>query len=752
MMATDSDYALPTLVAISSIFTAIDNPTNVQIYLIVPSTMPQHLGSAFEAVTNHYKANPIRFIESPDNYKDADLHIQHTSAATYYRLNLPELLPDVDTCLYLDGDIIAAENFLDDFSFPMDNALIAGVKAAGYYHPPENQQNQADRLHIDAFDSYVNAGVLMMNLDLMRKENLTAKFAELLQENFPSQDQDILNSACYGRIRVLDPSLNLMTKYHPLDSDSFNSNPCIRLCWTQEEWQSACKKPKIVHYADFAKPWIDSAMDFSDRWWAEVEKVAEICNDSTLFLSLIRKNTDSFLLQRSKLEKANDLFANEREQRIAGNRRINQLTQENQSKEKKLLELGNQISHLEASLHTTQKSLNSTQRTLEKRTSQLDQTKIKLKDTKSELKDTKSKNTKLTKRVDSMLESNSWKIGRAITYAPRATKRAFAKLKKTSHRKDELVPSQSILLYDVSIETDNLGDEIIMQYVQGVIRELFPNHQVYSVPTHRVPKDSELASIPPDALRLVFGTNIICPDVQKYNLWRMPDNLSYCENTVFAAVGMNNYGNTTDASRQLYQSIANKTLSHSARDKYSLRKMKDMGLANTLFTGCVTMWGLNHDACEKVPEEKQDAAILTLTAHRAGKHDQILLDSVLNNYKKVYFWPQGDRDEAHFNTLQYDAEKVEILPRTLKAFEAILRKGGVDYVGTRLHGGIHALNHGVRTIVIEVDNRAAEIARDTGLPTVPASNIDELPEAIRSNFKTEITMPWDSIEKWKKQF
>jgi polysaccharide pyruvyl transferase WcaK-like protein len=34
------------------------------------------------------------------------------------------------------------------------------------------------------------------------------------------------------------------------------------------------------------------------------------------------------------------------------------------------------------------------------------------------------------------------------------------------------------------------------------------------------------------------------------------------------------------------------------------------------------------------------------------------------------------------------------------------------YVGTRLHGGIFSMQHGVSALIIQVDNRAAEIAKD----------------------------------------
>lgn len=74
-------------------------------------------------------------------------------------------------------------------------------------------------------------------------------------------------------------------------------------------------------------------------------------------------------------------------------------------------------------------------------------------------------------------------------------------------------------------------------------------------------------------------------------------------------------------------------------------------------------------------------------------------------------------------------------------------------IGTRLHGGIHALNKEKRSLTIAVDNRAVEISRDTGLPVVKQENVkQELEHMICNSWKTEIRFPLENIGKWKKQF
>ncbi|MBO5140007.1 MAG: hypothetical protein J6B76_05055, partial [Peptococcaceae bacterium] len=78
---------------------------------------------------------------------------------------------------------------------------------------------------------------------------------------------------------------------------------------------------------------------------------------------------------------------------------------------------------------------------------------------------------------------------------------------------------------------------------------------------------------------------------------------------------------------------------------------------------------------------------------------------------------------------------------------------GVDYVGTRLYAGIHALNHKVRSIILAVDNRATEMGRDVNLPVIQRSEIAKtLENKINSEFATDIQIKQDNIESFKAQF
>ena len=96
---------------------------------------------------------------------------------------------------------------------------------------------------------YVNAGMLVMNLKQIRKDNMTLKFLELSKKNYTSQDQDVLNVACYGKIITLPPKFNAMI-YRLKENSSL-----LRDLYKEEDIIEANNSPYIIHYAGKEKPW-----------------------------------------------------------------------------------------------------------------------------------------------------------------------------------------------------------------------------------------------------------------------------------------------------------------------------------------------------------------------------------------------------------------------------------------------------------------------------------------------------------------
>lgn len=267
VFAADNNYACQMIIAVCSLLSSLRECRDYQLVLLVSSDFKEENVEKINSIAEKYGAPSPDFHFMSDEYSEIEMQLAHISRATYFRLKLPEILPDVSKCIYLDVDVLVRKSIDGLFSLDMADYYLAGVKAAGFYYPEEKGTALAEKLEIPRLDQYINAGVLIINLDLMRKNRLMDKFDELIAEKFKNQDQDILNAACYGKIKILDPEYNLMTKYAPLDESSYDKLQCLQKCYSKEAWEKACQDPVIIHFADVEKPWLDISSNYAEIWW-----------------------------------------------------------------------------------------------------------------------------------------------------------------------------------------------------------------------------------------------------------------------------------------------------------------------------------------------------------------------------------------------------------------------------------------------------------------------------------------------------
>ncbi|HCD5273717.1 TPA: polysaccharide pyruvyl transferase family protein, partial [Klebsiella pneumoniae] len=124
---------------------------------------------------------------------------------------------------------------------------------------------------------------------------------------------------------------------------------------------------------------------------------------------------------------------------------------------------------------------------------------------------------------------------------------------------------------------------------------------------------------------------------------------------------------------------------------------------------------------------------------------------LLSKYDSVYLWLQGDGDLKFLKEIGYQ-DKVKIIAPSLNAYENVLISDtSIDYIGTRLHAGVFALQNLRRTLVVAIDNRAKEISADTNLPIVERGDIQTISDWIDGGSETVLTLKNEEIYKFRKQ-
>jgi lipopolysaccharide biosynthesis glycosyltransferase len=269
VLASDNNYAVQMGVTLFSVLANLDEETHCSAYLLLSGDFSDENRKRIEKIGVNAKNCDINFIDMKDTFSSAKVAEGHThlTTACYYRLSLPRILQDVDKCLYLDVDTVAIEDIFELYDTDVSDYYVAGVKAAAYHWPTGLENCHIHRLGISGIDTYFNSGVTLMNLDKMRADGLETIFEELVPQNFSEEDQDILNVACFGKIKILPFKYNVMTKYHVTDESSYEDIPAVSVCYSKEEWDVARSKPVIIHYADKLKPWTRLDTEFSEIWW-----------------------------------------------------------------------------------------------------------------------------------------------------------------------------------------------------------------------------------------------------------------------------------------------------------------------------------------------------------------------------------------------------------------------------------------------------------------------------------------------------
>ncbi len=313
------------------------------------------------------------------------------------------------------------------------------------------------------------------------------------------------------------------------------------------------------------------------------------------------------------------------------------------------------------------------------------------------------------------------------------------------------------VLFDTSAYSVNLGDFIIMDAVNSELPNMIVDKQIVTLPSHAGIGSRGRRQIRRSALSIMGGTNILSSHVTKYRQWKFSwlDFLTL-GNTVLMGAGWWSYQDKPDKfSAWAWKKVLTDRLLHSVRDEYTEQMLRSIGVNNVLNTGCPTMWRLTPEHCLQIPQKKGDSVVFTISAYRKDKQaDSDMLSILRKNYSKIYFWPQGLKDIDYLASFDKDSKDITMLSPNLPAYDDCLASSHeqVDYVGTRLHAGIRALQHKRRSVIIGVDNRAQEKSKSYDIVVLDRSNILELETLIASEFSTKIRLPEKNIETFKKQF
>ncbi|GLU98388.1 polysaccharide pyruvyl transferase family protein [Megamonas funiformis] len=320
-----------------------------------------------------------------------------------------------------------------------------------------------------------------------------------------------------------------------------------------------------------------------------------------------------------------------------------------------------------------------------------------------------------------------------------------------------------ITLFDTAIGTSNVGDEIILKSAEEHIDFLLNKSYVIRFATHLsnfhwfqyLRRNFKIEAANNCDFKFILGTNLLTNNMIRTRYQWYIDIFSkrLYKNSIMYGVGRTDYSGTIDiCTKHIYDYILRKDIIHSVRDDESKIFIESLN-RKAVNTGCPTLWKLNQEHCFGIPKKRSKKVVISLSGYddQVNKEKDIaFLKIIKKNYNEIYFWVQTLVDRQYYESLGINLNVKYVY--SLHDFSKLLNNGNIDYIGTRLHGGIYALQHKIRSIVLAIDNRARGFKKTNNIVCLERDDIDLLNDMINSDFETKINIPEKEINKWLSQF
>jgi lipopolysaccharide biosynthesis glycosyltransferase len=281
----DENYVIPTTVAIYSIKKNQASGTHLHIHILADniSTKSTKLLQSLSFERCQISVFAIDNSSVRDLNRGEDFYV---STAALIKFRLASIFEDIDKILYLDGDIIVQEDLSKLWNYNLSNVYAGVIKNIKPYNN-ENYQTEVLRTHHTA---YFNSGVMLLNLDRIRKHTLEGKLLYYRKHGINNNmDQDALNVVFKEEVLYLPLKYNVQNgslckspikevlEYYDL-SGNYTKDDIIRTA-------------AILHLAAPWKPWLFSNVLYSPQWNSLYKEIFHHDCPNRLLFSTSQKRT-----------------------------------------------------------------------------------------------------------------------------------------------------------------------------------------------------------------------------------------------------------------------------------------------------------------------------------------------------------------------------------------------------------------------------------------------------------------------------
>lgn len=267
LVTLDAGYLKQLAVMLQSILN-VEPRANLDVYVLHKRLKPEH----FDKVLCAIGGARVRFL--PILIDDDTLFGAPTTKRypleMYYRLLASRYLPtDLDRVLYLDPDVVVIHPLAELYDYPLGEVAFVGCS-----HVTKGMRKiNAIRLRMSKTAPYLNSGILLMNLKVLRRIVDPKMIYDFIRKNkavLVLPDQDVL-SALYGDRSALVDSLRFNLSDRVLRLTNLRrpfKEPKLDLAWVR-------KHGVIIHYCGRNKPWKSDYVGELGVFWDETVQTVD---------------------------------------------------------------------------------------------------------------------------------------------------------------------------------------------------------------------------------------------------------------------------------------------------------------------------------------------------------------------------------------------------------------------------------------------------------------------------------------------
>ena len=259
------NFRYPLLVLLTSIMENIGPTTYYNFFILIPDNSNnkkiQKLLNTLIPKYGESKLN-IKYLQIKESQIPKNVTVaERITKATYYRILLPQLLPEIDKIIYLDSDVINLRDLTEMYNLEMsENTYFLGALG-----DPNSIKAVRDLGTLAEFQ--INCGVLVLNLKSMRKFEIGKKILNFSRyHNLKQWDNTAINAVCTNNIKIISLKYNLILYRNITEYIKMNNIQSYKYRYTIDEIKESYSNPINLHYSGHTKPWNDLNYEIQ-YWW-----------------------------------------------------------------------------------------------------------------------------------------------------------------------------------------------------------------------------------------------------------------------------------------------------------------------------------------------------------------------------------------------------------------------------------------------------------------------------------------------------